>query len=351
MDNKTKSPNGSLAVAICCALALAGCATRYGEDGELLTREQREAVKVGDNMVQTSYDYSRPNSIAPDSKPVWILPVINSGWQPAKVDRKTGDWVGGHYSATVVEDGKWATLEEAELSGKPYILPGQTRPIIPVPLKDQSTASTGELNATTLEQKLARLENLERESASRKTSSSPSAVSLGNQAAIPTLPPAITAPDRPAVTPDSGTRPDPKPKMSIPGITDSPSQSSGTKSPSPTLLAEPPSLPPSPPPLPPIQGGEVLKKSDSSPTPASPSTTKEPLILSSPTPTPKYDAQTGEIILGYAPAGATARVNTPKGVVTVSYEEGGRATVKMGAKSKTVTLKGPAEKIKIKIPN
>jgi len=322
------------------------------EDGEVLSREEREAIRVGENMVQTSYDYSRPGSIAPDSKPVWILPVINSGWRPAKVDRKTGDWVGGHYAATVVEEGKWATLEEAELSGKPYILPGQTRPVIPVPLKNQSPSSTGELNATTLEQKLARLDKLEREG----KASSPSDVSLNNQAAIPGLPPVKTLPS-PRSPRDQGAQPpkkDPAPRISIPGLTGAPTPaSSGQEEKTerlPSILAEPPKLPPPPPPPPVIDSGTVLPKTASSPSPVD-SGSKDPLLLSSPTPVPKYDAKTGEIILSYAPPGSTAKVNTPKGEVIVSYGEEGKTTVTLGKKKKTVTLNNPKEKIKIKIPN
>ena len=253
MDNrKALSIKRFLALLACSSLLLPSCATpRLGEDGEILTREEREAIRVGENMVQTSYDYSRPGSIAPDSKPVWILPAINSGWKPARVDRKTGEWIGGHYSATVVEEGKWATLEEAELSGKPYILPGQTRPVIPTPLKDQSASSSGELNATTLEQKMARLEKLERDTR-LGSPSSPSGTSLGNQAAIPTLPPIkTTTPPSPRGEQSSTPRKLPSSQMKIPGLTaTAPADSEpegGEKKPS--VLLDPPKLPPPPPPL------------------------------------------------------------------------------------------------------
>jgi hypothetical protein len=352
MESKTQNKSLFLFLALALSLLAQGCTTpRVGADGEILTREQREAIKIGKGMVQTSYDYSRPDSIAPDSKPVWVLPVINSGWKPAKVDQKTGDWIGGHYAATVVEDGKWATLEEAELSGKPYVLPGQTRPIIPVPLRNQSASSTGELNATTLEQKLARLDKLERE----KRLSSPSDVSLNNQAAIPGLPPVRTTPttrtQRESV-PSSAPRQEDKPKINIPGLTSSASASQeeekGERLPS--ILADPPQLPPPLPPPPSIETGEILPKSASSPSPLE-SPAKDPVLLSSPTPVPKYDSKTGEIILSYAPPGSTAKVQTPKGEVVVTYGEEGKTTVSLGKKKKTVTLTNPQDKIKIKIPN
>jgi hypothetical protein len=74
-------------------------------------------------------------------------------------------------------------------------------------------------------------------------------------------------------------------------------------------------------------------------------------MLNSPTPPPQFDAKTGEIVLSYAPPGSTAKVNTPKGEVTVNYGVEGKTTISLGKKSKTVTLKNPNEKIKIKIPN
>lgn len=356
MENKKQNFNLPAVVTVVSILILSsGCSTtRMGEDGEILSREEREAIRVGETMVQTSYDYSRPGSIAPDSKPVWVLPAINSGWKPAKVDQKTGDWVGGHYAATVVEDGKWATLEEAELSGKPYILPGQTRPIIPVPLKNQSASSTGELNATTLEQKLARLDKLERS----QRSSSPSDVSLNNQAAIPGLPPVKTVPPLrpPSQSEGAPSRLDATPKINIPGLTSSapsptptPDKEEGGER-MPSILAEPPKLPPPLPPPPKINAGEMLPSTASSPLPVE-SGDKGPILLSSPTPVPKYDSKTGEIILSYAPPGSTAKVNTPKGEVIVSYGNGGNTTVTLGKKKKTVTLTNPKEKIKIKIPN
>lgn len=352
MENKTHQVTRLMAMsALFLQTFLTGCATtRVGEDGEILSREEREAIRVGENMVQTSYDYSRPGSIAPDSKPVWILPVINSGWKPAKVDQKTGDWVGGHYAATVVEEGKWATLEEAELSGKPYILPGQTRPVIPVPLRSQSASSTGELNATTLEQKLARLDKLERE----RKGSTPSDVSLNNQAAIPGLPPVKTTPPMRPKEEQSPTpaRSNDKPKINIPGLT-SPSSANGEGEQTerlPSILAEPPKLPPPLPPPPKIDEGQMLPSTASSPSPTD-SAKKDPMLLSSPTPVPKYDAKTGEILLSYAPPGSTAKVTTPKGEVEVTYGEGGLTTVSLGKKKKTVTLSNPKDKIKIKIPN
>lgn len=89
--------------------------------------------RIDPTVVSTSYDYTKPVDIAAQSKPVWVLPVINKGWIPARVDPKTGDWISGHYQATIVQEGYWATQEEAELSGRPYIVAGDSSPIIPKP--------------------------------------------------------------------------------------------------------------------------------------------------------------------------------------------------------------------------
>jgi hypothetical protein len=330
------------------ACALTSCASREGVEGEI----PRDPVQVGETMVQTSYDYSRPEGIAPDSKPVWILPVINSGWKPAKVDSRTGDWVGGHYSATVVEDGKWATLEEAELSGKPYILPGETRPIIPTPLRSQGAGKTGEINATTLEQKLAKLDKLERESAgeARRDGDAASRRSLINQSAVPSSPLSgdreedRSAEDRRQIGGGGG---DDLPPMAIPGITGDLGGGDRTK---PTVLGDAPNLPPLPDPLP--QGGGAIPIP---PLPKGASTGVggvsggEPASLLSPSPSPRYSPETGEILIGVGKPGSTVTVDTPKGPATISYGQGGEVSVTIKGKTRSIKLQPPQNQVKIKL--
>ena len=87
---------------------------------------------------------------ASSSRPVYILPVITKHYVHPHTDTGTGEWIGGYTSATVVEQGKFATQEEAEHLGKKYITPDNNAfPTVPMPSNGQ------ELNATTLAQKLA----------------------------------------------------------------------------------------------------------------------------------------------------------------------------------------------------
>ena len=94
---------------------------------------EQQAVRVDSTVVQSSYDYARPASLPPEAqRPVLILPTTTTGWEPARVT-DDGRWEGGRYTADIIEQPHWATLEEAELSGKPYFLPGTSAPIVPVP--------------------------------------------------------------------------------------------------------------------------------------------------------------------------------------------------------------------------
>ncbi len=115
-------------------------------------------------VIQKNYDYSAPADIDRQSKPVWILPMMNQGWVPAKIDPQSGDWMGGHYQATIIQEGHWATLEEAEQSGRPYIRSGEGQPIVP-PLSTPGSSQGGaELDLAHLESRITNLEREPRES-------------------------------------------------------------------------------------------------------------------------------------------------------------------------------------------
>lgn len=332
----------------CTVFLLSSCASRDGAEGEVA----RDPVQVGETMVQTSYDYSRPEGIAPDSKPVWVLPVINSGWKPAKVDSRSGDWVGGHYSATVVEDGRWATLEEAELSGKPYILSGDTRPVIPTPLRTQGGGKAGEINATTLEQKMARLDRLERESTGggRIEGDAASKRSLINQSAVPTGPDNQGEDRMGEGQPSQGgqTADDNLPSMSIPGITGD--LGGGDRS-QPAILGDVPNLPPLPDPLPQGGGASVVAPfpGGASPSLAPAGGERSPAALLTPTPSPRYSPETGEILIGVGEPGSTVTVDTPKGPATISYGQGDDVSVTIRGKTRTIKLQPPQNQVKIKL--
>ncbi|MDD2708702.1 MAG: hypothetical protein PHV34_12005 [Verrucomicrobiae bacterium] len=121
----------------------------------------RPTVAVTPSVLSHSFDYSRPPDIAGQSKPVWILPTIVQGWVPARADPKTGEWIGGHYTATVTEDGHWATLEEAQLGGKPHVLAGDGKAVVPLPpaKTPASGSGNGEIDLLGMEQRLNALES------------------------------------------------------------------------------------------------------------------------------------------------------------------------------------------------
>ncbi len=123
------------------AAMLAGC-----------TSPSDRPIVVDPTVVQTSYDYVRPTSVPADQqKPVYILPRTLASWEAAHVDDKTGRWLGGRYVADEIEKGHWGTLEEAELSGKPYIVAGEDQPVIPVPSTPPGTAKGKDLDISALE--------------------------------------------------------------------------------------------------------------------------------------------------------------------------------------------------------
>ena len=109
-------------------------------------------------VIQKNYDYSAPADIDRQSRPVWILPMMNQGWVPARIDPESGDWLGGHYQATIIQEGHWATLEEAEQSGRPYVRSGEGQPIVP-PLSSSGSSQGGaELDLAHLESRLSQVE-------------------------------------------------------------------------------------------------------------------------------------------------------------------------------------------------
>ncbi len=131
-------------------LALIGCSAH----------ERTASLPVDPALIQNSYDYTKPRDVHDKTKPVYMLPVINTGWAKAEVDSKSGQWVGGHYVGTVVDQGHWATLEEAELSGRPYMRADNGQMIVPNP--ENANPGTGdggmEIDLTTMRTRLDKLE-------------------------------------------------------------------------------------------------------------------------------------------------------------------------------------------------
>ena len=288
-------PNPSLLLIGC--LVLSGCSS---------LNLGKKPAQITANTAQTSYDYTKPGDIDRQGKPVWILPQVTGGWKKATADDSTGEWRSGQYVAKVVTPGHWATLEEAELSGKPYILPnGGGRPIVPTPMLDQSPTKTGEISVTGIEQKIANLEKMSRNA---------STTSIGNQAAIPPTPNMVSM--------DGPRGPQPGLDLqSVPGLRHEP-----RSAPSPTpfsLAVQPPTITPQTP-----TPEKVAPKMPDAP-PLSLPGTKTPIAT--------YDAKSKSVVVGYAPPGESFKVQTPQGEVSVDYKEGGHVNVTFAGKTITTT--------------
>ena len=108
-------------------------------------------VRVDPGSVSQSYDVTKPADISSKSYPCYMLPKISWGWNPAVVN-SSGEWVSGHYTATVLQEGHWATQEEAELSGRPYIRAGDSKAIVPTGGTQVSAtgSGTGEFDVSAL---------------------------------------------------------------------------------------------------------------------------------------------------------------------------------------------------------
>lgn len=99
-------------------LVVAGC-----------NQAEPKRTTITEAVLQSSYDYTPPVDSAGRSRPVYLQPKVVLGWNKARVTPE-GDWIGGHYTATIVEEGRWADLDEAERTGRPFVVPGEV-PLIP----------------------------------------------------------------------------------------------------------------------------------------------------------------------------------------------------------------------------
>ncbi|MES2309995.1 MAG: hypothetical protein V4507_14165 [Verrucomicrobiota bacterium] len=138
-------------------------------------------------VVQKNYNYSAPADIDRQSKPVWILPMMSQGWIPAKIDSQTGDWVGGHYQATIIQEGHWATLEEAEQSGRPFVRSGEGQPIVP-PLSSPCSSQGGaELDVAHLESRVTQIETAQATAEAEKAKGNSVVISPQKPGTVQTL--------------------------------------------------------------------------------------------------------------------------------------------------------------------
>lgn len=158
-------------------------------------------------LIQTS---AAPPHHEPGEQMVWILPVFSSGYEPGHADPNTGEYVGGHEVTTIVEAGHYATQEEAELQGKPYLIPS-TNQIVHPGLSQVTTLRRG-----SGEYEISLPQSKRIDPPTPKTQHSPSA----EASPTPSKEPAKTAfpplpGNSPAPTPASTIAPDPPPGFKV----------------------------------------------------------------------------------------------------------------------------------------
>jgi hypothetical protein len=105
------------------ALLAAGCASQSGKPSPSLTKESPPLPP----MVQAP---SSPPPRQAGDRPVWVLPVFSTGYV-AGAANESDVYVGPHSVTSMVEPGHWASREEAELQGKPYLIPSSNRIVYP----------------------------------------------------------------------------------------------------------------------------------------------------------------------------------------------------------------------------
>ena len=105
------------------ALLAAGCASQRTKPESFYTKEGPPTPP----MVQAP---SSPPPREAGERPVWVLPVFSTGYV-AGAANESDVYVGPHSVTSMVEPGHWASQEEAELQGKPYLMPSTGRIVYP----------------------------------------------------------------------------------------------------------------------------------------------------------------------------------------------------------------------------
>ena len=116
-------------------------------------------IQIDPATVQMSGTYVKPADAARQTRPVLILPKTVDGYVGESVD-ENGTYYGGQYISTQVEPIRWATLEEAEASGRPYIIYGDRSPVVAMPGAEGLTGGgPAEVNLASMSEKIDSLEN------------------------------------------------------------------------------------------------------------------------------------------------------------------------------------------------
>ncbi len=162
--------------------ALTGCASSGGK------KEGASApIALEPTLVSQSYDYTSPQNIANQDQPVWVLPVKNTGWEKGGISQD-GSWHSGQYRSYIVKPGYWSSQEEAQLSGRPYLVNNQT--VIPSPAPEGGPSTNPGAQELDISQTNSRLDALEQKSGqSQATTGNPDdqAATAAREQALATL--------------------------------------------------------------------------------------------------------------------------------------------------------------------
>jgi hypothetical protein len=177
-----------------CILFAAGCAGHKVKQEGSYTKDEPPPPTV-----------QAPSSPPPrdaGDRPVWVLPVFSTGYVAGAANQTSDVYVGAHSVTSMVEPGHWASQEEAELQGKPYVSPSSNRIVYPETQSSETLRrGSGEMDV-----------------------------------AAPTRRPIASADSTPSQTPETPPRPTPAPR----------SEPSVAPSPSPEDMPDLPSATPSP---------------------------------------------------------------------------------------------------------
>jgi hypothetical protein len=176
-----------------CALLVCGCAGHKAKQGISYTKDEPPPPTV-----------QAPSSPPPreaGDRPVWVLPVFSTGYVAGAANQTSDVYVGPHSVTSMVEPGHWASQEEAELQGKPYVSPSSNRIVYP------DTQSSETLRKGSGEMEVAAPNRRPISTASADSSPSPAPQTMPTPAPrtepllSPSPTPEVDMPDLPSATP------------------------------------------------------------------------------------------------------------------------------------------------------
>lgn len=130
-----------------CFLALTGLVVFTGCE----TTNPQGSLRMADPAMTAEPAVVPPLDAKNRGLPVLLKPVTAVSW--VKPTQEGKSWKGGYLTVDILEDWRWATREEAESLGRPYIVPGESDEIVP------AGVGGSEIRIGELMTRLNRLEN------------------------------------------------------------------------------------------------------------------------------------------------------------------------------------------------